>query len=80
MSYQSCPDCGERVYKLGCTNCNETAYIAEQEALNAMMGGREYCQRCGSGPRQAADVDECPDCGRQWGGPPLIGKSGEAPR
>jgi len=30
---KTCPDCGERVYKLGCVNCNEDAYIAEQEML-----------------------------------------------
>lgn len=27
MAYRDCPDCGERVYNLGCTNCNEAAYI-----------------------------------------------------
>jgi predicted nucleic acid-binding Zn-ribbon protein len=31
MAYQTCPDCGERVYRLGCTNCNESAYIEAQE-------------------------------------------------
>lgn len=36
------------------------------------LSGREYCPRCGSGPRQREDVDECPDCGRKWGGPPLV--------
>jgi hypothetical protein len=34
MAYKSCPDCGERVYRLGCVNCNEEAYIAEQQALD----------------------------------------------
>lgn len=33
MSYTRCPDCGERVYSLGCTWCNEEAYIAQQETL-----------------------------------------------
>lgn len=37
------------------------------------LSGREYCPRCGSGPRQLVDVDECPDCGRRWEGPPLLG-------
>jgi hypothetical protein len=37
-----------------------------------ILSGREYCPRCGSGPRQAVDVIECPDCGRKWEGPPLI--------
>lgn len=32
---RTCPDCGERVYNLGCVNCNEAAYIAEQEAFDA---------------------------------------------
>lgn len=32
----TCPDCGERVYNLGCVNCNEIAYIEEQEALDAL--------------------------------------------
>jgi hypothetical protein len=36
------------------------------------LSGREYCPRCGSGPRQAQDVTECPDCGRQWAGPRLL--------
>jgi hypothetical protein len=35
------------------------------------LSGREYCPRCASGPRQPADVDECPDCGYRWSGPPL---------
>ncbi len=33
---KTCPDCGERVYNLGCVNCNEAAYIEEQERLNAL--------------------------------------------
>lgn len=30
MSYKSCENCGSRVYKNGCVNCNEAHYIAEQ--------------------------------------------------
>jgi hypothetical protein len=30
---KTCEDCGERVYSLGCTYCNELAYIAEQVEL-----------------------------------------------
>jgi hypothetical protein len=46
MSYKTCPDCGERVYKLGCVNCNEEAYIAEQEVLNYLEEAeREAAER-----------------------------------
>lgn len=31
----------------------------------------EFCPRCSSGPRQKADVVECPDCGYHWSGPRL---------
>lgn len=34
---KTCPDCGSRVYNLGCVNCNEEAYIAEQERLTDMQ-------------------------------------------
>jgi hypothetical protein len=34
--------------------------------------GLEFCPRCGSGPRQRDDGDECPDCGRKWAGPRLL--------
>ena len=37
MSYKTCPDCGERVYNLGCVNCNEPAYIEEQEMLTDLL-------------------------------------------
>lgn len=36
------------------------------------LSGREYCPRCSSGPRQPADVVECPDCGYPWAGPRLL--------
>lgn len=32
---KTCPDCGSRVYNLGCTWCNESAYIAEQESIDS---------------------------------------------
>ena len=28
-----CENCGERVYSLGCVNCNELAYIKQQDQL-----------------------------------------------
>lgn len=31
---KTCENCGERVYKLGCVNCNEAAYIADQVELD----------------------------------------------
>lgn len=31
---KTCPDCGCRVYSLGCVNCNESDYIEEQETLD----------------------------------------------
>lgn len=34
---RTCPDCGERIYNLGCVNCNETAYIDEQERLTDLQ-------------------------------------------
>jgi hypothetical protein len=34
---KTCPDCGERVYNLGCTNCNEEAYIEEQDMLTELQ-------------------------------------------
>lgn len=42
---KTCPDCGERVYNLGCVNCNEAAYI-EQQALDDVLCAP--CGRCGS--------------------------------
>jgi hypothetical protein len=32
----TCPDCGSRVYNLGCTWCNEEAYMAEQSRFDAL--------------------------------------------
>lgn len=37
MTIKTCPDCGERVYNLGCVNCNEPAYIEEQEQLTDLL-------------------------------------------
>lgn len=30
MEFDFCEDCGERVYKFGCVNCNEETYIEMQ--------------------------------------------------
>jgi hypothetical protein len=40
----TCESCGSKVYNLGCVNCDETAYIYEQERLTADYG---ECFRCG---------------------------------
>lgn len=33
---RTCPDCGGRVYNLGCVNCNEEDYIEEQAHFDAL--------------------------------------------
>jgi|HubBroStandDraft_4_1064222.scaffolds.fasta_scaffold06274_5 hypothetical protein len=35
---KTCPDCGSRVYNLGCTWCNEPAYIEEQIQIDGRNG------------------------------------------
>lgn len=42
------------------------------QPLVAAVSGLEFCPRCSSGPRQRADVVECPDCGYHWSGPRLL--------
>jgi hypothetical protein len=34
---KTCENCGERVYNLGCVNCNEMAYIEEQDRLTDLQ-------------------------------------------
>lgn len=34
---KTCENCGSRVYSLGCVNCDEEAYISEQERLTDQM-------------------------------------------
>lgn len=38
MAHKTCEDCGERIYNLGCVNCNEAAYIAEQLQFDRHYG------------------------------------------
>ncbi len=38
----TCPNCGSRVYKLGCVNCDEAAYIEEQIQLTERYGEDEH--------------------------------------
>jgi hypothetical protein len=52
---QTYPDCGCRVYKLGCVNCEEAACIEEQEMLT------ELCYPAGA--RRSVEHLECPCCG-----------------
>lgn len=54
---KTCPDCGERVYDLGCVNCNESAYIEQQEVFDHIRADEE---RRREGQRQTL---ECPCCG-----------------
>lgn len=42
MKHKFCDDCGSKVFNLGCINCNEEAYIAEQ----AQMNGDARCNYC----------------------------------
>lgn len=41
---KTCEDCGCRVYSLGCVNCDEDAYIEQQESFDAE---RERSERQG---------------------------------
>jgi hypothetical protein len=34
MAYKTCENCGSKVYGLGCVNCDEENYIAQQEMMN----------------------------------------------
>lgn len=49
---ETCPDCGERVYSLGCTNCNEEAYIEEQEYLTESYGDDDDSGAASSRPQE----------------------------
>lgn len=33
---KTCPDCGQPVYDLGCTWCNESAYIEQQNHFDKL--------------------------------------------
>jgi hypothetical protein len=51
----------------------------DDDDVRQILSGREYCPRCGSGPRQQTDVVECPDCGYPWSGPPLLASDPQPP-
>lgn len=54
----TCPDCGCRVYKLGCVNCNEAAYIQAQGEYEHICDGCAQLVSeclCGVDPAEAAD-------------------------
>lgn len=42
---KSCPECGCRVYALGCVNCDEPKYIAEQ--AERIRADYHICPMCG---------------------------------
>lgn len=46
---RTCENCGCRVYSLGCVNCDEEAYISEQEGFTNEQETRPpRCSGCGS--------------------------------
>jgi hypothetical protein len=53
---KTCPDCGERVYNLGCVNCNEMAYIEEQEMLTDYYYGKDDEPRSNTGNGHGGDL------------------------
>ena len=61
---KTCPDCGSRVYSLGCVNCNEAAYIEaandrDHDDVTCEHGAAldVHCCNCHSG--FLFDVDSC---------------------
>ena len=40
-----CPDCGCRVYALGCVNCDEESYIEQQVVLDEQAEREERAAR-----------------------------------
>lgn len=36
MAYPTCENCGERIYNLGCSWCNEEDYIEEQARFDSL--------------------------------------------
>jgi hypothetical protein len=61
MAYKTCPDYGERVYNLGCTWCNEIAYIQEQDRLTDL----HYPERRSDEATGPANPQELNDQGRE---------------
>lgn len=59
---KTCPNCGERVYRLGCTNCDEKAYIEDQEIRTEAM--TQNCPWCGYGTWNG---QACVTCGATEG-------------
>ena len=51
---RTCENCGCRVYSLGCTNCDEPAYIEEQEHLTSLPP--VYEPSTDDRPRRFADI------------------------
>ena len=63
-------DAGELV--IGPCEQNNLIAVQQKTLIIDPLSGLEFCPRCASGPRQAQDVDECPDCGYKWAGPRLL--------
>jgi hypothetical protein len=51
---KTCPDCGCRVYSLGCTNCNEEAYIEQQAMFDELP--EEYAARKDDDPPKFSEI------------------------
>lgn len=69
MGVKSCQDCGARVYRLGCVNCNEDAYVKEQEMLTEVLYPAPVCTcRHDSGAQSDCAVHRP---AAEWAGYPL---------
>lgn len=75
---KTCENCGERVYSLGCSNCDEPNYIAEQVRLTPIeeIGDEAEPKRSGAmrpewrSCKTHGDIDGaiawgCPECVRE---------------
>ena len=66
---KTCPDCGCRVYRLGCVNCCEEAYIEQQAYFDSLhYPEKKPCPVCeGRGWVEYAKLtgltECCPGCG-----------------
>ena len=62
---KTCPECGGRVYSRGCVNCDEDAYITEQEALNSAGNFTEMKQMIRMAQNLAQNTATRPQAGQR---------------